>query len=58
MRCSCGGNMRVTNTIVYGFVVWRRRKCVKCERKIWTAEMEDEPEDPKKIWAITNVGRA
>ena len=50
--------MRVTNTIVYGFVVWRRRKCVKCERKIWTAEMEDEPEDPKKIWAITNVGRA
>lgn len=50
MYCrECGGKTIVMDTRSFENEVYRKRKCINCDRKFYTAEIEDDGfEDGKK----------
>lgn len=38
MKCGCGGDLRVTETREFNNVVYRRRVCLTCNKRSFTAE--------------------
>lgn len=38
MKCICGGDLRVTETREHNNVVYRRRRCIVCGKRLFTAE--------------------
>ena len=38
MKCSCGGDLKVMETREFNNVVYRRRKCLVCDKRMFTAE--------------------
>lgn len=38
MKCGCGGDLRVTETREFNNVVYRRRVCLRCNKRMFTSE--------------------
>ena len=38
MKCDCGGDLQVMETREFNNVVYRRRKCLVCNKRLYTAE--------------------
>ena len=38
MKCACGGDLRVMETREFNNVIYRRRKCISCNARVFTAE--------------------
>lgn len=52
MTCECGGKLVVTDSVhVTNDEIYRRRKCKKCSRVIFTSEFEVEHDECfKELW--------
>lgn len=46
MKCSCGGNINVTNTTEYDGMIFRKRRCVECGATLTTREYVVPDEHP------------
>ena len=55
MKCTnCNGNVKVTDSVTIGNVVFRRRKCVECGKIIYTEESTSirHQELKKRFWKV------
>ena len=57
MKCPCGGELRVNDTVTNGLRTYRRRKCKECGRIIFTTERIDKSIEPRRMLSMKSSSR-